>query len=116
MSHYLVAAILSSEGGIAVRNGCFCAHPYLFQLLEMTEEQSKSYRSQILSSKKANLPGLVRVSFGCYNTESEVDWLVEMLERILRGQYKGRYIQDQASGEFHPEDIKLQPEAYFQMR
>ncbi|MCJ7625238.1 MAG: aminotransferase class V-fold PLP-dependent enzyme, partial [Anaerolineaceae bacterium] len=30
-SHYLVAAILSAEGGIGVRNGCFCAHPYLFR-------------------------------------------------------------------------------------
>ncbi len=29
ISHFLVAAILGHEFGIGVRNGCFCAPPYL---------------------------------------------------------------------------------------
>jgi hypothetical protein len=29
ISHFLVAAILGYEGGIGVRSGCFCAHPYV---------------------------------------------------------------------------------------
>jgi selenocysteine lyase/cysteine desulfurase len=28
VSHFLLAAILGYEGGIGVRSGCFCAHPY----------------------------------------------------------------------------------------
>ncbi len=116
ISHYLVAAILSAEGGIAVRNGCFCAHPYLFQLLEMTEKQSNAYRSQVMAGTKANLPGLVRVSFGCYNTEAEVDWLIEILERILHGQYRGQYIQDPVRGEYRPLDFEVSPDAYFHIR
>ena len=31
--HFLLAAILSYEFGIGVRNGCFCAHPYMLHLL-----------------------------------------------------------------------------------
>jgi selenocysteine lyase/cysteine desulfurase len=34
--HGLVAAILGCEGGIGVRNGCFCAHPYVVHLLGLT--------------------------------------------------------------------------------
>ena len=33
MHHALVAAILGYEGGIGVRNGCFCAQPYVVRLL-----------------------------------------------------------------------------------
>lgn len=38
---------------------------------------------------KANLPDLVRVSFGCYNEESEIDWFIEVLERTVRGELSG---------------------------
>ncbi|MCK5452898.1 MAG: aminotransferase class V-fold PLP-dependent enzyme, partial [Calditrichia bacterium] len=33
MPHALTAAILNYEGGIGVRNGCFCAHPYIKLLM-----------------------------------------------------------------------------------
>lgn len=115
MSHYLVAAILSAEGGIGVRNGCFCAHPYLLHLLGVDEPQAASYQQEIRNGVKAHLPGLVRASFGCYNNEAEVDWFAEMLERIVRGDYRGRYIQDPASGAYWPEDFAPRLEAYFHL-
>ena len=34
--HALVAARLAAEWGTGVRHGCFCAHPYLLRLLEMS--------------------------------------------------------------------------------
>lgn len=115
MSHYLVAAILSAEGGIGVRNGCFCAHPYLLHLLGVDEQQATSYQQEIRNGVKAHLPGLVRASFGCYNNEAEVDWFAEMLERIVRGDYRGRYIQDPASGAYWPEGFAPRLEAYFHL-
>ena len=36
VSHFLLAAILGYEGGIGVRSGCFCAHPYVVHLLQLT--------------------------------------------------------------------------------
>lgn len=107
MSHYLVAAILSCEGGIGVRNGCFCAHPYLLTLIGTTPEQASVYRDEIRRGVKARIPGLVRASFGCYNDKSEVDWFIEMLDRIVRGDYEGEYTQDPSTGEFWPRGFSI---------
>ena len=114
-SHYLVAAILSLEGAIGVRNGCFCAHPYLFQLLNMDEEQSRQYQQQIINHNRSQLPGLVRISFGMYNNEDDVDWLIEMLERIVRNEYKGDYVQDPVRGEFLPKGYRVNTEDHFSL-
>jgi cysteine desulfurase/selenocysteine lyase len=111
--HYLVAAILSHEGAIGVRNGCFCAHPYLFSLLNLSPEQTGQYQQQIISGTRAKLPGLVRISLGCYNNEADIDRLIEMLERIVYDDYKGEYVQDYASGEYWPRGYHADMEHYF---
>ena len=69
MSHYLVAAILGYEFGIGVRNGCFCAHPYLLKLMGVDESDAKEVRSQIQSHDKRANTRIGRISFGLYNTE-----------------------------------------------
>jgi selenocysteine lyase/cysteine desulfurase len=98
-SHALVAAVLSAEHGIAVRNGCFCAHPYLMQLLGLTPSAVETLRAQMAQGDRRGLPGMVRVSFGLYNTLADVDALAEALQQIARGAIRGRYVQDRASGE-----------------
>ncbi len=113
MSHYLVAAILSAEGGIGVRNGCFCAHPYILHLMNVPPERAREHQEQISRGIKAHLPGLVRVSFGCYNSEAEVDWFLEILERIVRGEFQGDYVQDPASGAFWPRGYAPELTPYF---
>ncbi len=115
MSHYLVAAILSAEGGIGVRNGCFCAHPYILHLLNVSPQAAREHQQEIKNGTKANLPGLVRVSFGCYNTEEEIDWFIEVLEKIVRGEYQGHYVQDPASGAFWPEGYAPDWSAYYHL-
>ncbi|MFZ5918383.1 MAG: aminotransferase class V-fold PLP-dependent enzyme [Chloroflexota bacterium] len=102
MPHARVAAILSFEGGIGVRNGCFCAHPYLLRLLDVGEETAQTYQQEILQGDRSNLPGLVRASFGCYNTAAEIDHLAAMLERIAAGDYRGDYVLHKASGDYVP--------------
>lgn len=42
--HALVAAILGYEGGIGVRNGCFCAHPYVVHLLGLDGAELSSHQ------------------------------------------------------------------------
>ncbi|HEX9631593.1 MAG TPA: aminotransferase class V-fold PLP-dependent enzyme [Gemmatimonadales bacterium] len=100
--HALVAAVLGYEGGIGVRHGCFCAHPYVVHLLGLSAGQTATWRAQMARGDKSDMPGLVRASFGCYNTADDVDRLAEMLERVARGDYRGRYRQ-LSSGEFVPE-------------
>lgn len=102
VSHFLVAAVLGYEGGIGVRSGCFCAHPYVVHLLQLDEHTADTWRSQLLSGDRSNMPGMVRASFGCYNDFGDVDRLVAMLQRIARGEYQGRYRLNRASGEYLP--------------
>lgn len=114
--HALVAAILGNEGGIGVRNGCFCAHPFVKHLLGVTPEEDHRFTREVLEGNKTNMPGMVRASLGCYSDESDIDALVEMLERILRGETRGRYRQDRASGAFladgyHPDFSRFFPYA-----
>lgn len=78
--HAEVAKVLSEDSGIGVRNGCFCAQPYVQRLLKLTPEEIKYYR-YLPDNKK---PGMVRVSFGIYNTTGEVDILVNELKKIIK--------------------------------
>ena len=100
MSHVLVASILSAEAGIAVRNGTFCAQPYVRRLLGLSPEQITHDHDQVMAGTLADLPGLIRVSFGLYNTEAEVDWFIYNLERVIRGDYHGEYVLDPHSGDY----------------
>lgn len=113
VSHFLAAAVLGYEFGIGVRSGCFCAHPYILHLLGLSPEQSHAVRARMLAGDKSEMPGLIRASFGLYNTLEEVDALVEALTRIARGEYRGRYIQDIASGEYRLEGWQPEFNGYF---
>jgi selenocysteine lyase/cysteine desulfurase len=102
LSHFLLAAILGYEGGIGVRSGCYCAHPYVVHLLQLSPEESHQWRDQLLGGDRSNMPGMVRISFGCYNNFEDVDKLVVMLRRIAAGDYEGRYELNVATGEYRP--------------
>lgn len=115
MHHSLVAAILGTEGGIGVRDGCFCAHPYVKELLHVGPEEDRMYTSEVLSGDKSHMPGMVRASLGCYNTKEDIDTMVEMLDRVARGAYKGRYVQNRSTGAFHAEGYEIDFRKYFFM-
>lgn len=102
-SHFLTAAILGYEYGIGVRSGCFCAHPYILHLLGVTPQEAHSVREKMVNGDKTEMPGLVRASFGLYNSKEEVDELIAALNDIVQGHFQGDYTQDIASGEYHPQ-------------
>lgn len=81
--HETFAKILSYEYGIGVRSGCFCAQPYIQKLLNVPLEQSFN-----LIKNGNRRPGLIRLSFGLYNTFAEIDFFVEALQEILRNKEK----------------------------
>ncbi|MDF2985201.1 MAG: selenocysteine lyase [Eubacterium sp.] len=76
--HSLISAILSYEAGIAVRNGFFCAHPYCARLLGYSGKDIED-----LAVRDALFPGLVRISFGLYNTLSEIDRFIYWIKNIV---------------------------------
>jgi cysteine desulfurase/selenocysteine lyase len=116
ISHFLVAAVLGHEFGIGIRNGCFCAHPYILSLLGVSELQAGQVRQDILNKDRREVPGMLRISFGLYNRRDEVDRLVDALQQIIRGSYKGKYHQVQSNGEYIPEGWQVDYDQYFRLR
>ena len=98
-----VAAILSTEYGIGVRNGCFCAHPYVTKLLNVPDDEIEKFRTEVLSGDRRHMPGVVRVSFGMYNNQDEIDSLAVALADVSTGKYLGKYRQDKATGDYYAE-------------
>lgn len=115
LPHALVAAILSYEGAIGVRAGCFCAHTYVKELLGVTEAESHRLEAQILARDRSEIPGTVRASFGIYNTTDEVDALVELIRKIARGEYVGKYSVNKEKGEYFPAEFAFDFDQYFKI-
>jgi cysteine desulfurase/selenocysteine lyase len=109
ITHGKLAAILGFEGGIGVRNGCFCAHPYILHLLGVSDADYHFFTERVRQHNRADLPGLVRVSFGCYNNRNDVERLIEMLDRIARQDYRGRYVVHARTGNYYP--LGFEPES-----
>jgi selenocysteine lyase/cysteine desulfurase len=95
MGHGKVAAILANEWGIGVRNGCFCAQPYVRELLGISIDEMRSIVKKLAAGDHTTVPGTVRISLGVYNTADEVDYAIEALRSIARNGPKANYIIDE---------------------
>jgi selenocysteine lyase/cysteine desulfurase len=80
LHHETTAKLLSDLSGISVRSGCFCAHPYVQRLLELSPEEINYFKTHFNNFR----PGIVRLSFGLYNTYNEVDILIDTLKKIIK--------------------------------
>ncbi len=113
--HSLVAAVLNFEYGIGVRSGCFCAHTYVKCLLKVSDEDARDMEKEILARDRTRLPGTVRVSFGLYNSNDEVDRLMDALTNIAEGRVAGEYILDKERGEYAPRGYDPDFTKYFKL-
>jgi selenocysteine lyase/cysteine desulfurase len=113
--HALVTAVLGYEGGIGARSGCFCAQPYVACLLGLSEKERARWQRELMAGDKSRRPGMVRISFGAYNSFEEVDALVEMLRRITRHDYQGKYYPVRESGEYLPAGYQDSIADYFSL-
>ena len=75
VNSYYLAQKLSTMGGVATRRGAFCAHPYVWRLLGIPDEKVEDF----INCGDLDTPGIIRVSFGIYNTEEEVDEFLQIL-------------------------------------
>jgi cysteine desulfurase / selenocysteine lyase len=84
--HALVAAALNDYWGIAVRNACFCAHPYV---REMLKPELWALDSEIDTETAAGIAalklrqGMVRASLGLYTTAEDLDLLKQAIDALL---------------------------------
>ncbi|MBP5655876.1 MAG: aminotransferase class V-fold PLP-dependent enzyme [Clostridiales bacterium] len=82
----LLANVLS-ERGMGTRRGAFCAHPYVWRLMGIPDEETQGFAG----CEGVKTPGMIRVSFGIYNTEAEVDEFLKTLEDSLEYFRSGEY-------------------------
>lgn len=115
LPHALTAAILSYEGGIGVRSGCFCAHTYVKELLQVSNIDSQLLEEAILNRDRSNIPGAIRMSFGIYNTTGEIDRFVEMVKKIVAGDYRKDYKLNKEKGEYYLEDFTYEFDDYYKI-
>ncbi|UCH10871.1 MAG: aminotransferase class V-fold PLP-dependent enzyme, partial [Fidelibacterota bacterium] len=112
--HSMVAAILNDYHNIAVRNECFCAHPYV---IEMIPDQAAEYiamSDEELAAAGMAKPGMVRASFGLYSTQEDADALIAALKDIIRNQgtYLPLYRLAESDHEFRHTTFRLNAEEF----
>jgi len=84
IGHGLVAAILNDYHAIAVRNECFCAHPYVQEMLseEFAEIDIDGLDNDAVNRLFQDRRGMVRASFGLYTCREDITALVNALKDI----------------------------------
>ena len=104
MDHGLTAAILNDYFNIAVRNECFCAHPYVKEmiiddLLDSTSElEDDNFEEEVFLKS-----GMVRASVGLYNTQEDIITLISALKEIIsnKDELSSHYEADSLGNYFH---------------
>jgi selenocysteine lyase/cysteine desulfurase len=101
-SHGLLAARLSYEFGIGVRNGCFCAHPYVGRLLSLTDADVRRYHDDVRVGRRDRVPGAVRASAGRGTGLSDVTALGDALREIVASPERNRAYRVGPHGDLEP--------------
>ena len=85
VEHGLTAAILNDYFNIAVRNECFCAHPYVREMITEVLSQEEDQLDDEELERLADLHrGMVRASFGIYSTRADADALASAVADIAQ--------------------------------
>ena len=100
LEHGLVAAVLNDYFNVAVRNGCFCAHPYVRELLK-----PELWALDLDPDDAAAIQrwqGMVRASLGLYTVDEDIEALLAGVRDLLaRPDHFRALYQIDAKGNFH---------------
>ena len=110
LDHGLLAAILNDYYSIAVRNECFCAHPYVSGLLKkelwdldldgIDEDKQEAY----INLKR----GMVRASVSLYNNAKDIESLLNAVREIVAMQQEYRPLYEALDdGSYRHREFKL---------
>ena len=79
LNTHVLAKRLAASYGIATRRGAFCAHPYVWRLMGISDDVARGF----LECVDVNTAGMIRISFGIYNTLDEVEHFLEILPKAI---------------------------------
>jgi len=86
INNEIVADYLANHHAIAVRHAAFCAHPYVRRLTKVKNVDLTSCQSP---------EGMVRISFGIYSDEADVDAFLKAIKILLFGEHlRGQIINE----------------------
>jgi selenocysteine lyase/cysteine desulfurase len=115
LEHGLVAAVLNDYHNVAVRNGCFCAHPYVRELLKpelwaLDLDPDVEDATALLERRQ----GMIRASLGLYTTEDDIAALLAGIRDLLArpAHYQALYEPDE-DGNFHHRTFHAPAESLF---
>ena len=74
-----LAERLAKYAGIDTRRGAFCAHPYVWRLMGISDATAKGFEN----CSDENTAGMVRISFASYTTEAEIDYFFEQMPAVM---------------------------------
>jgi len=118
LDHGLVAAILNDYFNIAVRNQCFCAHPYVKEM--MSKDLEKDFGDidfGNMSDEFMRKAGMVRASFGLYSTPEDVDHLIAALRELINHADEfAQHYEINADNDYQHTSYRPQHEAVFNIR
>ncbi|MGL5346317.1 MAG: aminotransferase class V-fold PLP-dependent enzyme [Peptostreptococcaceae bacterium] len=86
-----IAMKMATEKGISLRVGKFCAHPYVFRLLGVSD--CDAYKDIVSGD---SYYGMIRASLGLYNTIEEADIFLNQLEFIVNRKNPNRRCKTQS--------------------
>ncbi len=118
IDHALTAAVLNDYFNVAVRNECFCAHPYVREMVMMSLSEIADQLDNAALERLAEMHrGMVRASFGIYNTDADIDALVAALTAISqrREEFESIY-ERQPNGDFVHKQFRFDPAQVFSVQ
>lgn len=115
LEHGLVAAVLNDYHNVAVRDGCFCAHPYVRELLKpelwaLDIDLDADDADALIQPWR----GMVRASLGLYSTDEDIEALLTGVRDLLANpdRYRTQYQVD-SDGNFRHRTFAVSPESLF---
>ena len=114
----MTAAVLNDYFNIATRNQCFCAHPYVREMItEVLAEEEDELDDDELERLAELHRGMVRASFGVYSTRADVDLLCSAVRAIVerRAEFEQHYDR-QEDGDFAHKTFQFDHTEAFSVR
>lgn len=101
--HSLLSSVLENEYGIETRAGTICNHKLVRRWFNISGKEQVIVEKKIKQGNRLATYGVVRLSIGIYNTKSDIDRLVQALEKISK---KGHVLKYKANKKEESYDVR----------
>ncbi len=123
MHHALLAKILNDYFAIETRNACFCAHPYVRDMITQDLAQQFSgnmdqYTPEALETLANLHRGMVRISLSPHHSQADISRLLTALTQIIKNheQYQSDYLYHADSDTFEHKSFHIEPHSHFDLK